>query len=501
MNNNDENGSVEMRYMTRPMYEGDVVTEVSCDHTLPDYLPEIRRLLYITSTILPPAKYVGGNNAELDGTVDLSVLYVGSDGGLYTAPISCVYNLSVPLENASDFDLNEGVTLFATSNAENINARVSGPRRFTVRMHLRTYVRAYGKMPYSERCIGNVNEESVQRLTQKSRTADLVSALSDVIQVSDEINGVSDEVRVIGADAKVLIDEVLLGHSGATARGNVIIKLLCATPDGRVESLSRKVAFEGDIDAEMPVGEPKYCRVNGYVSELSVNVDEGKIICDASIILDAQIGVNRPLRYTADMYSTEKYSSCEYADCAIPVVLRALNGNFSQSERISLSELSIPKGAEAFDVCANVSFDGFENVGGKYVLTGQSRYVLVCEKDGEYSACEINLPVRYETDGTQGEPCISDATAQVIGCRVRVGGENLELDAEIAVGVTFMGEENIRTLKSIEFTEPVPKESGELILCYPSPDDTSWSVAKRYSVALSDVSGDPVNDAYLIINS
>ena len=501
MNNNDENGSVEMRYMTRPMYEGTVSSEVSCDHTLPDYLPEIRRLLYITGTIIPPAKYVGGSNAELDGTIDLSVLYVGSDGGLYTAPISCGYNLSVPLENVADFDLNEGVVLFATSNAENINARVSGPRRFTVRMRLRTYVRAYGKMPYSERCMGNVSEESIQRLTQKARVADLVSALSDVISVSDEINGVSDEVRVIGADAKVLVDEALIGQSGATARGNVIIKLLCAQPDGRIESLSRKVAFEGEIDAEIPVGDPKYCRVSGCVSDLSVNVDDGKIICDANIILDAQIGVNRSLRYTADMYSTDQYSTCEYADRAIPVVLRAFNGNFSQSERIPLSELSIPEGAEAVDVCANVSFDGFEAVGGKYVLTGQSRYVLVCEKEGEYSACEITLPVRYEAEGGQGKPCLFDAVAEVIGCRVRVGGENLELDAEIGVGVTFMGEENIRTLKNIEFTEPVQKDNGELILCYPSPDDTSWSVAKRYSVAVADVSGDPANDAYLIIRS
>ena len=220
MNNNDENGSVEMRYMTRPMYEGNVVTEVSCDHTLPDYLPEIRRLLYITNTVLPPAKYVGGSNAELDGTIDLSVLYVGADGGLYTAPISCGYNLSVPLENASDFDLNEGVTLFATSNAENINARVSGPRRFTVRMRLRTYVRAYGKMPYSERCIGNVNEESVQRLTQKSRTADLVSALSDVIQVSDEINGVSDEVRVISFSR--LLSKSICIRSASTRLGMML---------------------------------------------------------------------------------------------------------------------------------------------------------------------------------------------------------------------------------------------------------------------------------------
>ena len=134
------------------------------------------------------------------------------------------------------------------------------------------------------------------------------------------------------------------------------------------------------------------------------------------------------------------------------------------------------------------------------MLTGQSRYVLVCEKDGEYSACEVNLPIRFETEGA-GKLNIADTSADIISCRARVGGENLELDSEISVAATFLGTENISALKSVEFSESVSKNSGELILCYPAPDDTAWSVAKRYSVSPDDVSGDPKTDAYLMIRT
>jgi hypothetical protein len=501
MNNNDENVSVEMRCMTKPMCESTVTNEVSCEYTLPDYLPEIRRLLYVTPTILPPAKYVGGNNAELDGTVDYQVLYVGSDGGLYTAPVSCEYNLNIPLEKVSEFDLNEGVTLFVTSNAENISSRVSGPRRLSIRMRMRSYVRAYGKMPYGERCMGDVNEASVYKLTKESQIAELVSSLSDVLTLSEEISGMGEDVRVIGADGKVHVDEAFISDSGVNARGNVMLKLLCAYDDGRVENILRKLPFDSEIEAEIPAGEEKYCRVCGKVSEISVNVGEGKIICDINALLDTQIGVNRPISYTADIYSTEKESFCEYIEHSIPVMLRSINGNFSQSERIPLSELSIPEGATAVDVCSSVAFENCEGSGGRYVLTGQSRYVLVCEKNGEYSACEVNLPIRFETEGADGALSIADASAEVISCRARVGGENLELDSEISVAAMFMGKENVVSLKSVEFSEPIQKESGELILCYPAPDDSAWTVAKRYSVAPEDVSGDPKNDTYLIIRS
>jgi len=500
MNNNDANVSVETRCMTRPMCETTVTNEISCEYTLPDYLPEIRRLLYVTNTILPPAKYVGGSSAEFDGTVDYQALYVGSDGALYTAPVSCEYNFNVPLEKVSEFDLNEGVTVFVTSNAENVSARVSGPRRLSMRMRMRSRVRAYGKMPYGERYIGDASEESVYKLNKVSECAELVSALSDALTVSEEIVGMGDDVRVIGADGKIHVDEAFVCDSGVNAKGNVILKLLCANGDGRVETVSRKLPFDTEIDAEIPMGDEKHCRVCGTVSEISVNVGEGKIICDVNVLLDAQIGVNRPMSYTADIYSSEKTSVCEFADNAVPVMLRALNGNFSQSERIPLSELSIPDGANAVDVCASVAFDNCEESGGRYILTGQSRYVLVCEKDGEYSACEVNLPIRFETESA-GVLNIFDTSADVISCRARVGGENLELDSEISVAAAFLGTEKIVSLKSVEFSEPIQKNSGELILCYPAPDDTSWTVAKRYAVSPEDVSGDPKTDTYLMIRT
>lgn len=500
MNNNHANVSVETRCMTKPMCETTVTNEISCEYTLPDYLPEIRRLLYVTSTILPPAKYVGGSSAELDGTVDHQALYVGSDGGLYIAPVSCEYNLNVPLEKMSEFDLNEGVTVFVTSNPESVNARVSGPRRLSIRMRMRSRVRAYGKMPHGERCVGEASEESVYKLTKLSECAELVSALSDVLTVSEEISGMGEDVRVIGADGKVHVEAAFVCDNGVNAKGNVILKLLCANADGRVETVLRKLPFNSEIDAEIPMGEEKHCRVCGTVSEISVNVGEGKIICDVNAMLDAQIGVNRPISYTADIYSAEKVSVCEYTDHAVPVMLRALNGNFSQSERIPLSELSIPEGASAVDVCASVAFENCEESGGRYVLTGQSRYVVVCEKDGEYSACEVNIPIRFETESA-GALSFADTSADVISCRSRVGGENLELDSEISIAAAFLGTENITSLKSVEFSEPIQKQSGELILCYPAPDDTQWTVAKRYAVSPEDVSGDPKTDTYLMIRT
>ena len=67
---------------TMPLCDRTVNTEINGEYTLPDYQPEIRRLLNVGLTVLPPAKYVGAGGVELNGTVEYRVLYVGGDGGL-----------------------------------------------------------------------------------------------------------------------------------------------------------------------------------------------------------------------------------------------------------------------------------------------------------------------------------------------------------------------------------------------------------------------------------
>ena len=84
MNSMDEMGMDFPQSVTVLLCDRTVNTEVSGDFTLPDYQPELRRLLAVMPTPLPPAKYVGSTGVELNGTVDYQVLYVGGDGGIYS---------------------------------------------------------------------------------------------------------------------------------------------------------------------------------------------------------------------------------------------------------------------------------------------------------------------------------------------------------------------------------------------------------------------------------
>lgn len=498
MNSNETVANRE-RYILTPVCDRQAVTEVTGDFTLPDYQSEIRRILNVGYSVLPPARYVGAGSVEFNGNIEYQVLYVGVDGGLYTAPLTSEYAFDIPFEG-SVVELNEGITVFAHPSVQGITSRVSAPRRLSIRTRLACRARAYGKVPLEERPEGGEDPFCIQRKSESVEMASLGSAASEIITLEEELPFSADGDRVVGAEAKVFVDGVSANGGVLTAQGNVMLKLLCAHENsGDTELIQRKLPFSGELEGEEREAGDTECRVTGYISDLTVHPEEDKLLCTVNLILEAQTGSNGTLTYTDDLYSTSRECRCERAEYEIPVLLAAGNGNFTQSERIPLAELNLPEGCTPVDCTGYAEFDGVEAQGNKCVLTGQSRYVVIARRDGEYSAAECVLPIRYEVDCEPAEKMTSDSAANVVSCRVRCEGEQLLLDSEIGVASMLLASRKIYPVQGAEFGENISHPKGDMVICYPQSGESNWSVAKRYRVAPSAIDGNVQQDPYVLI--
>jgi hypothetical protein len=66
-----------------PILDRELSVEVTGDYSLPDYLPEIKRLLRIRPALLPQSRFAGRDSVGLNGALDYYVMYMGQDGGVY----------------------------------------------------------------------------------------------------------------------------------------------------------------------------------------------------------------------------------------------------------------------------------------------------------------------------------------------------------------------------------------------------------------------------------
>ena len=130
-------------YVQLPVCDKGVISEISGDFTLPDYQPEIKKLLRITANVLPASRYVGDRNAEFSGNVDYYVVYAGADNQIYCAPLTTEYKVDIPLDNADASEL-MNTTGYAVICSDNVSGRVTSPRKLSIKCRLRTRARVFG---------------------------------------------------------------------------------------------------------------------------------------------------------------------------------------------------------------------------------------------------------------------------------------------------------------------------------------------------------------------
>lgn len=464
-----------------------VTAEVGCDYSMPDYQPEVRRLLRVRAMVLPPSSYVGAGKAEFAGAVRYDILYSGNDGNLYSASTAENYELSALLDKDADIDYSDDIPVFCEVTPELVTGRVTAPRKLSLRCRLRGLIRAFGRHRLCERMMGEVPSKGIERLAGESTCAALTGRVSESFTLSDEIPAESGagELRVISAEAVMNVTEAVPTEEGVGCRGEAMLKLLLCY-DGSEDLpfvTTRRLPFAVTVPADGFDGAS--CRAVARCTELSAEVTEdGRVLCDLSASVTAEGQSNVPVAYTADLYAADRESRAVYTDYKFPRSARCMAGNFTQSVYEPLSSFGLESDCEVLDVSASASADSVTYDRGKWVLAGESRLNLLLHTGGEYATHEIVLPFRYETDGEGGTPMLTSCDVSMVSGRARVEGGRLGLECEMAVSARICTEESLTALTEAQFGEMLEKPT-DMVVAFPARGETLWSLAKRYHTPLA----------------
>lgn len=477
-------------YLQVPIADKTVTTELSGDFTLPDYQPEIKRLLRVTASILPPSKYVGGREAEFAGSVDYYVLYTGSDNELYCAPLTAEYRVEVPFdpteigEGGTDRQYLSDMTGDAVIVPDMISGRVTAPRKISIKCRLRTRAQIFGEMPMEDGFGEETND--VEVLHGKANAVRMLCGVGEKLPLSDEMiaeNG--GELRVISAEGRALVSEVSPANGAVNCRGDLYLKLLMCREDGGMPySAMRKIPFSQSVPCE---GVDAGCSVCawGTVCDMGITVEDGKIGIDVGVILETAAMRGESVAYVKDIYSTSRKTQNEYKALRYSCAGAAFGGNFTLSDSKSLEEAGIGSpDVRVVDVIGTVYPEEQSFEGGRCVVSGKAKFTLLMEREGEYSSADLEMPFRYDAGAGNGMSA-AICRGEVISVRARMDGERIGIDAEIGISGRAWDCAKLCMADSFGFGEEIRRAKGEFVLCYPSGEDTLWSVAKRYGATLS----------------
>ena len=109
-------------------FENTVIKEVNADCTLPDYLPDVSRILRADARVCRAGKYINGSSLEYDGTVNFSIIYSTADGIVKNAEFSSDYGGSMPLG-----DFSGDCSVDADTELDSVTVRLQNPRKLSAK--------------------------------------------------------------------------------------------------------------------------------------------------------------------------------------------------------------------------------------------------------------------------------------------------------------------------------------------------------------------------------
>ena len=466
-----------------------IYCEAQGDFTLPDYLPEIRKIIRIDSTVIPSGRFIGNGKAELAGSVAYNVIYSDAEGKLCATSLSSDYELSVPI----GADCGE-LSVSVDSIAENTQCRLSGPRKLSLRTAVKSRVHVYTVAP----CAQIVDEELYDLQTLECPVRTMLTKCAQPSELSlcetASIDGYTqDSVRANYSTADIVLREARLCPDGVVCRGEAIVKCNISPVDsGEPFTLSKKIPFEQTLSVD--TSGMKGCLTYGRCTYLRCSVVPNGERCELAIELGAELWSecvgNSEISMMRDAYSTEYDSHATYKTETFSELVGVSMGNYTldSSRKLTQEETAI---ISVIDTKGSIEIKSVTEKDKKAVVSGECKIeALTASKksDGEgveYGNSEIIFPFKLETDLRTPDCHIDyEPHASIAMTRARLDADNLCADAEIFLTLKASRKEQYKLLDSIHLDteEKRARPAAIVTVAYVEDGDTLFSLAKRYGV-------------------
>ncbi len=467
-----------------------ITHDVSEEFTLPDYVPEIRKLLHTKVGVLPESRYMSDEgedtSLELGGTVTYLLIYTDDEGTLCSLPLTSNYETKAVI-------ISHPTTVFIDTVADSVAPRVLAPRKITLKTRLKSRIQGWENREEKEKIENKstADELFIERSHREVKSLGIKQVSLGGIKVSDRLDtqGVVSP-HPLWCDATTTISDVRAQNNSVSVRGEARIKCVCMSA-GDAVTITKELPIAEEIEAQGAcLGD--MARVISRPVSLSVsseqNGEDTELFFDLSCELEGEVIRNTTCSVTQDCYSTKCETQEEYKFIDTYSALRVQSGSFTLSEGVKRKSKDITK---IIDILCDPVYEKTEIKGGRATVLGKLCVAVIgsCQGDDQitYQSENYEIPFKYSADaGATKEPFVR-CDISVGANSARIDGEKLQVNAEIYVALEILDKESVKTLASCTLKKDgeIKKDAGCVRVYFPKEGDTLWDVAKKYHTTVA----------------
>lgn len=469
-------------------FQGTAEHAVDCDVTLPEYLPDIVRILRVSAVPGVRSHQITGDRISAECTCLVRTLYVCGQGKIRCCDQTVNFSKQIELKNGGN-----STDIFVGAKTEYINYRVSGQRRFEVHGAVSVFARADGK----KRCeaVSGAEGGGIAARTEKAEVCDLVSLAENTFSVTEtcETGSASGAIgAVIASYGSAVIDEVKVISDKLFLKGELTVRTVCTEEETcEVMSFDNIIAINQIIEAP-DISED--CRTDAAVSVMSLDVrprfdsagDKNLLDISAVLSVSAHGYRTRQLTLVKDAYSTRYETNITRTGMYLSSIEEELSDTFLCRGAADLSSSGVTKVLNFS--CADVSA-GFSVRGDSAAVCGEvTADILYTDSKGEPAFAQRKIPFEYKRQLSAGSEVLSCRPSCAVTASGFVLGEGGRLDARIEInirGFVFREtEKSAVTEISVDGSRVKNVKTASLTVYFADGGESLWDIAERYSTTV-----------------
>lgn len=468
------------------------------DYVLPDYCPEIFKILSCRIYPTVSKRTQNGNKLGFELTALIRVCYVSESGEISSVEQTLSYDKTLELSYAPKTPV-----VYIEPEVETKSCRVVNKRRIDVRGVIVIKVRVC-----ADETVQAVSDAQGGGIQLKKTLVTYPSKrlfITKRVTVVDEVEIIPSKPAVgtvLRADACVTsLDKKILSGKLLTKGEAGVTVLYIPDGGGELEKISFDLPFSQVSDVE-GLDERFDIFVEASAAGCEIRPlpksEPAKIECELKIDISCLALKFESARLADDVFSTECEVECERKECAVECVPTVLNDSHKVKTVLTYSEGEIRTVLSASAEAGNASV--IKKPSGESVIAGKVCVTVFAKNESGKPICLEN-EVSFEHELT--EPvCDSGSSAVMLtagSAAYNLTGSNaIEVTAEVKLRGYICEAKKSSFISEIKPDETRPVERDRecsLKLYYAEPGESPWEIAKRCRANLKAVMDENEIDA------
>ncbi len=476
--------------ITETYFDNFVEQGIDCDITLPDYCPDIMRILKCTFQNSVSNFKIIGDRATADGNTKIRVVYADEKNNIFCYeqdyPFSKYAELSTTYDNA---------VLCCTAKTEYVNCRAVSKRRADIHGVVSLHFKVDGSKETS--VISDACGEGVQ-LKRKGLDIDDVVAVavknfevSQVENVGDSNSGIG---KVLDVCASAILNESKIIKGKILLKGELAVRVVyCAdSVENETCMLNCNIPFNEIVEAAA-VTDDCHLDVKLFVcralAEPKTDNDGEYRYMNINADVSAQVTAftTQQIKIITDAYSTDTELDVKYTPMDFLSVSQSFSDSLVCKQSLDISSLK-PKKIYSFMTCEPNCKSRFD--GDKMIIWGKLPVsIIIIDEDGTPVLCEREAEFEYTHSAESADNLLCSPQIEVSGCSCTLTGDGrADFKAEICISAVVFNNTRQKVITSLEAKEGTSKKKKPaLVIYFCSGGESVWDIARKYNTTVEEI--------------